>query len=291
MAQRAHTLDGKRLRLPDSGELCNNAPMPNQAPSPLTVTGGAISFPARAFPTTHQVTPQSSDQLQLLRSLPPFSHLPANELQQLADSCRFETLESGDYIAVEGDETSLQGFIVASGRLALMKSSLSGKQLVVELLAPGDMFGLLLTLSLDKLPAQLSARAQSKSRVLWVPVRSILPILRTHPTLYREFFIHLLNSLHASYRVSLGLAHERVEVRIAAILVILCEKFARSLVKTDDPIIDITRQQIADLTGTTPESAIRVTRAMQRAGLIDISHPGIVRVVDLPGLATLAEGE
>ncbi len=98
-----------------------------------------------------------NDAYLLLHSLPAFSELPPNELKSLANSCRFEILTAGDYITVEGDESSLEGFIVVSGRLALMKSSPSGKQLAVELLAPGDMFGLLLTLSLEKMPAQLSA--------------------------------------------------------------------------------------------------------------------------------------
>ena len=232
-----------------------------------------------------------NDAYLLLHSLPAFSELPPNELKSLANSCRFEILTAGDYITVEGDESSLEGFIVVSGRLGLMKSSPSGKQLAVELLGPGDMFGLLLTLSLEKMPAQLSARAQSSAQVLWVPVRSILPILRAHPALYREFFVHLLHSLHDSYRASLRLAHERVEVRIAAVLLILCNKFARSPIAADDHIIDITRQQLADLTGTTPETAIRLTRAMQNEGLIDISHPGIVRVTDLSALQALAESE
>jgi CRP-like cAMP-binding protein len=56
-----------------------------------------------------------------------------------------------------------------------------------------------------------------------------------------------------------------------------------------DHTIDITRQQIADLTGTTPETAIRVTRALQSRGLIEMSQPGIIKVLNPEALQALAD--
>lgn len=224
-----------------------------------------------------------------LRSLGSFSKLPEDELKTLANSSRFASVDSGQYIAAEGDEKSRYGFIVVSGRLAMIKTSINGKELVVELLPPGDIFGLILTLALEQLPAQLSARAQSNSKVLWVPVGALTSILNAHPTIYKDFVAHLSESLQSSYRMSRGLAHDRVEVRIAAILSNLALKFARVLPASQDYTIDITRQQLADLTGTTTESAIRITRAMQHSRLIDIERPGTVRVLDLKALQGIAE--
>ena len=226
-----------------------------------------------------------------LAAHPMFSQLSPSELKTLADSSRFATVNAGDYITVEGDDESLYGFIVVSGRLSMMKTSINGKELVVELLGPGDIFGLLLTLTLEKSLAELSARAQSVSEVLWIPVKNLLPALNAHPKIYREIISYLLHSLQSSYRISRGLAHDRVEVRIAALLSVLVQKFSRPPPEAKDFTVDITRQQIADLTGTTPETAIRVTRSMQRDGLIDISHPGIVRVLKLDALNEIAEGQ
>ncbi len=226
-----------------------------------------------------------------LSAHPMFSQLSPNELKTLANSSRFATVGAGEYITVEGDEESLYGFIVVSGRLSMMKTSINGKELVVELLGPGDIFGLLLTLTLEKLPAELSARAQSLSEVLWVPIKNLLPALNAHPKIYRGFIAYLLHRLQSSYRISRGLAHDRVEVRIAALLSSLALKFARLPPAVQDLTIDITRQQIADLTGTTAETAIRETRAMQLDGLIDITHPGIVRVLNLDALNEIAEGQ
>lgn len=231
----------------------------------------------------------NGDAYRFLCSLDTFSQLPPQELKALADLCRFATVDAGQYLSIEGEEDSPSGFIVVSGRLAMMKSSANGKELIVELLPPGDIFGLLQSLTLEKLPLQLSARAHSTSKVLWMPLEKLDAVLKAHPGLYKEFVAHLLVSLHSSYRIARGLAHDRVVVRIASVLCSLALKFSRPPPALQNYTIDITRQQLADLTGTTPESAIRVTRSMQRAGLIDIKHPGIVRVLNLPALTELAE--
>jgi CRP-like cAMP-binding protein len=235
--------------------------------------------------------PEASEALQFLKSLASFSGLPARELRALAEASRSTIVNSGEYLSHEGDDKSIYGFIVQSGRVAMIATSMSGKELIVELLPPGDMFGVVMTLVPEPLGVQLSARAQMRTKLLWLPIAELSPILTQHPNLYHEFVAHLFESLLASYKFSRGLAHDRVEVRIAVVLSNLALKFARRLPAPQNHTIDITRQQLADLTGTTTETAIRITRAMQRANLIDISRPGIVRVLNLAGMKELADGE
>lgn len=223
-----------------------------------------------------------------LKSLSTFSELPDKQLQNLSHFCRFSEVPAGQYITSEGDIDSPYGFIVESGRLSMIKTSLIGKELVVELLAPGDIFGIVEMLSSQSLPLQLSSRAQLDSRVLWVPIKIISNILDEYPTTYKGLVEHLIRRLQLSYCISRGLAHDKVEVRIASILTTLALKFSRNS-SNYFQTIDITRQQIADLTGTTPETAIRTTRAMQLNGIIDISRPGIVKILDLNALQDLAD--
>lgn len=220
-----------------------------------------------------------------------FSKIPEKELKNLADSCRFETLTSGQYVAHEGDDKNTHGFIVVTGRLAMIKNSINGKELVVELLAPGDVFELILRFSAEPPSEALSARAQLKSKILWAPIKKLAFILDSYPNIYKIFIVELIASLQSSYDVSRGLAHDLVEVRIATVLSNLALKFTRIPPALHKGTIDITRQQLADLTGTTSETAIRVTGAMQRAGLIDIKRPGVVRVLNLIDLQMISEGE
>ena len=228
---------------------------------------------------------------QFLRSLPVFSSFSSVEIATLADSSRITTIAASKYVTNEGDELSEHGYIVVTGRLALMKTSMSGKELVVELLARGDILGLLIMLSLEGLPEQVSIRAQTNSQILWVSTKVLNRILDSHPVVYREFVAHLLYILQSSFRLARGLAHDRVEVRIATLLTHIAGKFSRPSILPDDCTIDITRQQIADLVGTTAETAIRVTRSMQRSKFIDIRQPGVVHLIDFNALQVIAEGE
>lgn len=231
------------------------------------------------------------DATEFLRKIPVFAKLPMKELKVLGDSCHFATVKSGDLIAYEGEENA-SSFIVVEGRVAMFKTSLNGKELIVELLPPGDIFSLVV--ALQKLPYPLTARAQTESKVLWVPSSMLNLVLDRHPELYRDFTEQMAGRLRTSHDLARGLAHDRVEVRIASTLCALVPRFAVVKEEEDDEksyLISMTRQEIADLTGTTPETAIRTTKAMEREGLLDLARPGLVKIVDLPGLQELAESE
>lgn len=223
-----------------------------------------------------------------LRRIPVFSGLPAKELGTLGDACHFANVKAGDLIAYEGEENA-SSFMVIEGRVAMFKTSLNGKELIVELLPPGDVFSLVM--ALQKLPYPLTARAQTDSRILWVPSSMLNVILDQHPQLYREFNELMTSRLRRSHDLARGLAHDRVEVRIASTLVALVPGFAVAKKEDDSYLIAMTRQEIADLTGTTPETAIRTTKAMEREGLLDLARPGLVKIIDLDGLKELAESE
>lgn len=231
----------------------------------------------------------STKKYDFLSSLVEFSEVSAADLKALASESRFENLESGECLLTEGEEYRSYGFIVVSGRLAMLKASANGKELIVELLQSGDTFGLLSKLTREKLPFELSAKTLQSSKVLWVPTSSFLSLLGKYPELFSEFMAHTLLCLQSAYNLARGLAHDKVEVRIASILVSLALKFARPLRDDRARTIYFTRQQLADLTGTTPETAIRVTRSMEKDGLIELSRPGIIKVLDLEAIRNLVE--
>lgn len=222
-----------------------------------------------------------------LKRLEPFSRIPEAELRALGDSCRFAAIEAGEYLAYEGD-VATSAFIVTSGRVAMVKTSASGRELIVELMAPGDLFALIS--QFEKSPATLSARAQIDTEVVWIPKANLGLILEDHPEIYKSFATTISERLRRSHEVSRGLAHDRVETRIAVALKSLVPSFARTATKDNIFTVDITRQEVADLTGTTPETAIRTTKAMERDGILDLSRPGVIRILNLKRVADLAEG-
>jgi CRP-like cAMP-binding protein len=235
-------------------------------------------------------SPEADDSaFRFLRSIREFASLSTPTLKALAAVSRLDSLMPGEQITNEGDAQQSHGFIVVSGCLSMFKTSSNGKELIVELLQAGDIFGVLLMLAGNRRPAELSARAIQSSKVLWIPITYLTQALAEHPVLFRDFAAHILVCLQSSYRLSRGLAHDRVEVRIAAVLSSLALKFGTMKSSSRVPILYFTRQQLADLSGTTPETAIRVTRAMQREDILDLKRPGIIRVLDILALNQRAE--
>jgi CRP-like cAMP-binding protein len=224
-----------------------------------------------------------------LSTLPEFSELPVTDLKNLADACSFSLLHEGEYIAHEGDDESARGFIVVTGCLAISKSYSSGRTLIVELLQANDVFGLMLMLSEGRGILQLSAKAIEVTTILWMPKINYLQTIKRYPELLTQHVAHLLRCLHSSYRLARGLAHDKVEVRIASILSSLFIKFGNAYVSKEPGTIHFTRQQLAELTGTTPETAIRITRAMQRQGILRMLRPGEITILDIDSLNRIAE--
>jgi CRP-like cAMP-binding protein/CheY-like chemotaxis protein len=222
-----------------------------------------------------------------LKKLHPFGQIPESELRALGDACRFASIQAGDYLSYEGDVDS-SAFIVTSGRVAMVKTSASGRELIVELMAPGDLFSLIS--QFESAPTALSARAQIDTDVIWVPKANLALILEDYPEIYKGFASTIAERLRRSHEVSRGLAHDRVETRIAVALKSLVPSFARPAAKDSVFTVDITRQEVADLTGTTPETAIRTTKAMERDGMLDLSRPGVIRILDLKRVSELADG-
>jgi len=227
--------------------------------------------------------------LEFLRGVREFKDIPEQSLKLLAEFSRFENFESGEYLISEGEEDGIYGFILVAGRASMLKNSPNGRELIVELLEPRDLFGLLLTLVKEHVPAQLSTRALQKTTVLWVPMETFYNVTSRHPDLMKGFISHLLRSLQSSYCLSRGLAHDQVNIRIAAVLVSLGLKFPEWPAPPGAIEIHFTRQQLADLAGTTPETAIRVTRAMEKQKLLKLGQPGVIEILDFDALEAIVE--
>ncbi len=219
-----------------------------------------------------------------LRQIDPFTKLPEEGIRILARHCICRKFPAGEYVAFEGD-LDTNGFLVLSGRIAMVKTSASGRDLIVELLAPGDIYGL--TAALGRSSYSLSIRVQIPSEVLSVKRETIVLLLDRYPELYRHIIDVLAARLQNSHNLSRALAHDRVEVRIVSALVALVPRLGERVEMANIAEVPITRQELADLTGTTVETAIRVTKSMERDGLLDLSTTGIIKINNLPALSQL----
>ena len=209
-----------------------------------------------------------------LKNLDFFSFLSTANLHGIARQCSIESLPHGGLVACEGEQASAC-FIVVEGRVSMAKSSENGNQLVVELLYPGDIFNIVE--ALDEELASLSGRAQKGTRVVRLPKKALFALLNQHPEFYQLFVRDSSRRLRAAYGMMRAIAHDRVESRIAAALFELAERPSACLQSEDG--VKITRQEIADLTGTSVETAIRITRGFEEQGILELSKRGAIRIL------------
>jgi CRP-like cAMP-binding protein/DNA-binding NarL/FixJ family response regulator len=244
--------------------------------------------PAEPADTPQSGSEQQAEALSYLQRVKFIEQLPLSDLRLIADSARFSTHENGEFIVAEGD-CNVSGFVVISGRVSMVKTSPTGKDLIVELLPPGDPFGILC--SIDNAPYPVNVRSQIKSRIMWIPRTAVLTVLRRYPELNRQFVQEIFDRLRSAHNIARALAHDSSEIRIATALCSLVPKFHSESDDGNTVLIEMTRQELAELVGSTTETAIRLTKALERDGILDLSRTGIMKILNLPALTNLSQRE
>ncbi|MCB0338429.1 MAG: response regulator [Bdellovibrionales bacterium] len=222
--------------------------------------------------------------IELYNRTSPFDTIPEETRQALAKSSQLKSVAAGKYIAYEG-ESDVNAFLVATGRVVMLKSSASGKELIVDFVPPGDIFPLAVAMEEGDYP--LSAKTQIDSKILYVPKSALRLVLEDFPKAYRTVSAQIARRLRESFDMARRLAHERVEVRVASALLGLHERLGIKSPCEEAFVLELTRKELADLTGTTPETASRVSKAMESDGLIDLNQAGIVIVENPAGLEAI----
>lgn len=229
--------------------------------------------------------------VRLLSEEPLFKKVRRPLLEDVAVECYVQDYRMLEVISLEGDDDrNTDGFLVLSGRVAMLKTSLNGRELAVQLLGPESTFGLLSCL--DSQLLNLTARAQTECRLLHVPKASLLYLLSEMPELYPELLAELSRRLRSLQDMARSLAHDRVEVRVAATLLMVLDHERSSGVKAKPGEIRMSRQELANISGTTVETAIRLTKNFEKLGILELPDHRVIRVLDAEQLREIsAEGD
>ena len=194
------------------------------------------------------------------------------------------TLEANETL-VSPENENPSGFIPLSGRISITKASRAGKELVVALVGMNDVFGLFY--GLEPFQGTSWAQTQVPSKVVSFPGTLLKKLLNDNLQLLAAINTSVAQRLVHSHELSTSLAHSGVEDRITSMILALLQDFGKESNKgSDSGRIFITRRELADLVGTTPETAIRITKNLEREGLLDLTKPGIIKV---PAISKLVE--
>ncbi len=231
----------------------------------------------------------SRDVAAFLRQRPVFAGLPAREIDALATLAVEETHRARSFIFMEGDP-SRWFYLVKSGHVKIVRHSKTGKDVVLELLGPGEVFGGVAVI--EKRPYPAAAQATESTVVLKIPADPMIALAERHPAFIKETALMIGRRLRAAHDSVKSLSVDPVEARLAAALLKLAEREG-TRGKAGEGVtlpFHLTRQSLADMTGTTVETTIRILSRWLRDGLL-VDDGGRLVLTDRTGLTALAEGE
>jgi CRP-like cAMP-binding protein len=216
--------------------------------------------------------------------IPLFQGLAREQYGDLARTVVDQVFKRGESIFSEGEEGT--GFyVVLSGRVKIFKLSPEGKEQILHIFGPGEPFGEVAVFTGRRFPAH--AEALEETRAFFLPRKDFVDLIRKDPSLALNMLAVLSQRLHRFSGLIENLSLKEVPGRLAAYLLFLGEGKKES----DDLTLEISKNQLASLLGTIPETLSRILARMIREGFIESGGPRKIRILDRKNLEELASGE
>lgn len=211
--------------------------------------------------------------------------LTASEKRGMVENGHSTRKQAGEYFLHQG-EPSETIFILMSGRVKLTQLTESGQEVIVDYLGPGAGMGIIVALS--NTPYPLSAEAVEECEALAWSREELHHLMLSYPQLALnglEMVAHRFGVLQIRFQ---EVATQRVEQRVARSLMRLIKQFGQ---KTDKGILinmPLSRQDLAQMTGTNVFQVSRIVSKWEQDGLIRTGRKRFT-LLDAHGMVAIAE--
>lgn len=196
-------------------------------------------------------------------------------------------MKKGELIWAHGKGMDFFG-VLKTGLIKMAQPQSRGTDVTLELIGPNDAFGLVGTV--DGKGCPLAAIAAMRSTVILVPKENVMPFFEVVGSFKDSVLFRLSSRFKGFLRFNASVSGTRVEQKLAGTLVMLMDSFGDAEPGGGVHIrIQLTRQVIAEIAGTSTESAIRTFGAWQRKGWIQIQNKLIFVPDTKPILAILEQ--
>jgi CRP-like cAMP-binding protein len=212
------------------------------------------------------------EKIAVLKRVPFLQGLSASDLKSISQKFSEVRFARGEYLYWEGDPSD-RLYVVRRGKVKITKGSTSGKEIVLDILSSGEVCGGSAVYSATN-PS--SALAVDHVVAYALSKRDFLQLLETYRSLSTQFIMYLGGKLMKAHEMMMSLITSNVEKRIAALLMGLCEKHGSQTPQGIRINLRLTRQDIADIVGTTVETAIRVMSKFGKQGILTTESKHIV---------------
>jgi CRP-like cAMP-binding protein len=207
----------------------------------------------------------SEDTVALLHQVPVFSALAEAELARVAEVAVPRNFDAGEVVFREGDESDTC-YVVRSGHARAIREHQDGRSITLARFGPGDIFGELAMFDNENRSATVEALEPTEAiAILGGDMRRLL---REHPDIAVKLISAIARRLRETNERLARQSFQTVQSRVAAVIAQLVEAARAEGAGDGDVLITITQAEVAQLAGSSRESASRFLAVLERAGII-----------------------
>ncbi|MCA9772281.1 MAG: Crp/Fnr family transcriptional regulator, partial [Myxococcales bacterium] len=204
------------------------------------------------------------DREDFLRSIPLCEGLPAEAIQSIAAGSVRAGFDAGAFIFDEGDDAGMF-HIIRTGRVKIIRQGASGRSVLFDVASSGDVLDL---------AAVASEEVHTVSTQAWTPIETLLiprglfsQVARRHPLLWRNASRELARGIQSALRCGTYVTLS-VEERFSRLLLLLGDRVGTIEGEGVRLSVPLTQREIAEMIGTTTETACRTWARWKRQGRI-----------------------
>jgi CRP/FNR family transcriptional regulator, cyclic AMP receptor protein len=208
---------------------------------------------------------RSADVVELLGRVPAFSTLEPSDLQRIAELAVPRHFEPGQAVFREGDQSDTC-YVVREGHARATRTHGDGRTITLATFGPGDIFGELAMFEDERQSA--TVEAIEPTSVVGVLGPDMRRLMGEHPEIATRLVIALGRRLREMNARLSRQSFQTVQSRVAVVLSELVEQEIAAGNSSGDVLVTATQADLAQLAGSSRESASRFLAVLERAGII-----------------------
>ncbi len=180
----------------------------------------------------------------------------------------FEESYSRGQMIVRAHDPARYIYLVREGGVKEVQVTPEGKEVILSLHGPGDLFGELAQFHGNQVTATCTTLLPTK--VLVVPRDDWERLLNEHPQLNRGLMATMARRIDDSWRLVRMLSRYTTEARLKSALLLLAERWGQPREEGIEIALDLTHRTLADLAGASREKVTRAIGVLQQKGLVKV---------------------
>ncbi|MEN3034454.1 MAG: Crp/Fnr family transcriptional regulator [Aquificaceae bacterium] len=222
------------------------------------------------------MTLRIDSKVEILSQIPLFSDLPEEELKEISKFAKFKDFGKNEYLFFE-EEAEPGIYILLSGLIKLLKETNDAKMVIVRLVYPKDIFGWI-EFGKKHPKNTYCAKAMIESKTLYISNADFISLAVKLPAIGVKMVCETTTLLLQTYETLKSIAGGKVEERIARVLIEIANRIGKSVQGSIVIEAPLTRLDIAEMTGTTVETTIRVMSRWKKLGIINTER-GFIEIL------------